>query len=80
MSMGAFLLLVPEQRKVLGWALGTFYMAILPGNVAQWMHHRNAFGLDTDEKRFLRLFGQPVLVAVALWSTGAVDDVGKGRS
>ena len=29
----------------------------------------DGFGLDTDMKRFVRLFFQPVLVALALWST-----------
>ena len=73
MAMGASLLLLPRQRKVLGWVLGSFYVAILPGNVAQWTHHRNAFGLNTDAKRLARLFGQPALVAVALWATGATE-------
>ena len=31
----------------------------------------SAFGLDTDAKRFARLFFQPALVAWALASTGA---------
>ena len=33
------------------------------------MHRRNAFGLDTDGKRFARLFFQPVLIYWALKST-----------
>lgn len=31
----------------------------------------DAFGLTSDTARFVRLFFQPVLVAWALWSTGA---------
>ena len=31
----------------------------------------DAFGLDTDQARLIRLFFQPVLVVWALWSTGA---------
>ena len=73
MAAGASLLLFPRQRKALGWALAGLYVAIFPGNLAQWKHNRDAFGLDTDEKRFARLFGQPVLVAWALWSTGALN-------
>ena len=46
-----------------------FFVAIFPGNVEQWLKKRDGFGLDTDRKRFLRLFFQPVLVAAALWST-----------
>jgi hypothetical protein len=32
----------------------------------------DAFGLDTDQARFTRLFFQPVLVVWALWSTAAI--------
>ncbi len=78
-AMGAALLFLPRQRKLLGWTLGAFYIAILPGNIAQWQHHRSAFGLDTDAKRFGRLFAQPLLVASALWSTGALDRARKQR-
>jgi hypothetical protein len=37
--------------------------------VSQWRNRRDAFGLDTDRKRLVRLVFQPVLVAWALWST-----------
>ncbi len=36
------------------------------------MHKRDGFGLDTAGKRLGRLFFQPVLIALALWSTGAL--------
>ncbi len=72
-ALGASLILLPRQRKVLGLVLGTFFVAVLPGNVAQWKYQRSAFGLNTDAKRLLRLFGQPPLVGWALWSTGALD-------
>ena len=49
-----------------------FYIAIFAGNIAQYTEHRDAFGLDTDTKRFARLFFQPVLVAWALWATDAL--------
>lgn len=72
-TLGAALLLAPEQfRQLVGSAAGGFFTAIFPGNIAQYQHHRSAFGLDTDTKRFARLFFQPALVAWALWSTGAV--------
>ena len=78
-AMGAALILLPRQRTILGFTLGAFYIAILPGNIAQWQHRRTAFGLDTDSKRFGRLFAQPLLVAWALWSTGAWDDLRRHR-
>lgn len=74
MTMGASLALLPRYRKQIGTTLAVFYVLILPGNVAQWKHSRTAFGLDTDTKRLLRLFGQPMLVAWALWSAGAYED------
>jgi uncharacterized membrane protein len=69
---GALLLLSGEKRK-LGWIAATFFTAIFPGNVSQLINHRDAFGLDTDRKRAIRLIGQPLLVAWALWSTHALQ-------
>jgi uncharacterized membrane protein len=72
-SLGASLLFAPKKlRGNVGWLAATFFTAIFPGNVAQAVHHRDAFGLDSDAKRIGRLFGQPLLVAWALWSTGAL--------
>jgi uncharacterized membrane protein len=68
-SLGAALLFAHRRRSLVGRIAALFFTAILPGNVAQWLHRRSAFGLDTDGKRFGRLFFQPVLVALALWST-----------
>ena len=47
-------------------------MAVFPGNIAQFTGHVDAFGLDTDTKRAVRLLFQPVLVAWALASTDAL--------
>lgn len=72
-ALGTALLLAKGKRRVpVGLAAAAFFVAIFPGNIAQWQHHRSAFGLNTDGKRFARLFGQPVLIAWALWSTGAL--------
>jgi uncharacterized membrane protein len=69
-GLGAALALAPRRhRELVGNAAAAFFTAIFPGNVAQLVHHRDGFGLDTDAKRALRLLGQPVLVAWALWST-----------
>jgi len=71
-SLGAALALAPARhRELVGNAAAAFFTAIFPGNIAQLVHHRDGFGLDTDTKRALRLLGQPVLVAWALWSTRA---------
>jgi uncharacterized membrane protein len=55
----------------MGWIVAAFFVAVFPGNISQYVNHRSAFGLNTDSARFMRLFFQPVLVAWALWSTGA---------
>lgn len=71
LGLGALLLTQRRHRAVVGWATAAFFVAIFPGNVAQYVEGTDAFGLDTDRARFTRLFFQPVLVAWALWSTGA---------
>jgi uncharacterized membrane protein len=66
--LGLAFLLLPRHRRVLGLVLALFFVAVFPGNVAQYVEHRDAFGLDTDRARLIRLFFQPVLVAWALWA------------
>jgi uncharacterized membrane protein len=70
-ALGAAMILARRQRAVVGLALAAFFVLVFPGNIAQWLHHRDAFGLDSDAKRLVRLFFQPVLIAWALWSTGS---------
>ena len=55
-------------RGVVGGLLALFYIAIFPGNINQYVEGINAFGLDTDTARLIRLFFQPVLVFLALWA------------
>ena len=69
--LGALLLITRRYRRFVGWATALFFVAIFPGNISQYLTGTDAFGLDTDEARFTRLFFQPVLVLWALWSTGA---------
>lgn len=69
--LGAALILFPRQRVLVGWIVATFFVAVIPGNISQLANHADAFGLDTDLKRWLRLPFQPVLVAWTLWSTEA---------
>lgn len=56
---------------VAGLLAAAFFIAIFPGNINQYVEGISAFGLDTDQDRFVRLFFQPVLVIWALWSTSA---------
>jgi uncharacterized membrane protein len=69
--LGLSLLLWVRQRTTVGWVVAVFFVAIFPGNIAQLMEHRNAFSLNSDLARWLRLPLQPVLISIALWSTGA---------
>ena len=76
---GVALLALPKHRRITGLALAAFFVAIFPGNIAQYMEGTEAFGLDTDGKRLARLFGQPVLVALALWAAGLPERGGDAR-
>ncbi len=69
--LGSALIVLPKERRRIGVILAAFLVAVFPGNIAQYLHRRDGFGLDTDTKRLVRLFLQPVLVAWALWSTSA---------
>ena len=69
--LGAALIFVRRRRVAVGLVVAGFFIAIFPGNIGQWREGTDAFGLDTDTKRFVRLLFQPLLVVWALWSTGA---------
>ena len=73
-SLGAALIGFARGRVGVGLLAAAFFVAIFPGNIAQYLDGKDAFGLDTDRKRLVRLFFQPVLVVWALWSSGAWRD------
>lgn len=60
-----------RQRRWTGWLLAAFFVAVFPGNIHQAVAGNDAFGLDTPTARWVRLLFQPLLIAWALWSTGA---------
>ncbi|KQM82653.1 MULTISPECIES: hypothetical protein [unclassified Agromyces] len=68
-ALGSALVVLPKERRRIGWIVAAFFTAVFPGNIAQWRERRDAFGLTTDRSRFVRLFFQPLLVALAIWST-----------
>lgn len=70
-TLGGSLIVLRRWRVQVGWIVAAFFVAIFPGNIAQLVDRVDAFGLDTDTKRAVRLIGQPLLVLLALWSTGA---------
>lgn len=70
--LGIALIALPLRcRFILGWVVAAFFVAVFPGNISQYLTHTDAFGLDTDRGRAIRLLFQPLLVLWALWSTGA---------
>lgn len=65
------LVALPRYRVLVGWIIAGFFIVIFPGNISQFLTQTDAFGLDSDAARFIRLLFQPLLVVLALWSTGA---------
>jgi len=69
-ALGAGLVALPKHKRLFGGLLAAFFVVIFPGNIAQYVEGTDAFGLDTDRKRLVRLFFQPVLVVAALFAGG----------
>ena len=69
--LGLAVLALTRQRVLVGWIVAAFFVVIFPGNISQFVTQTDAFGLDSDAARFVRLLFQPALVWLALWSTGA---------
>lgn len=70
-ALGLGLIFLSRQRALMGLAAALFFILIFPGNISQYVNRIDAFGLNTDQARFIRLFFQPLLVIWALWATGA---------
>jgi uncharacterized membrane protein len=76
-TLGLGLLSTRRIAAYFGLAAALFFVAIFPGNINQYVEGIDAFGLDTDEARLIRLFFQPLLVIWALWSTSAISVIRK---
>ena len=69
-ALGTALILTPKRHEqTIGKIAAGLFIAVFPGNLAQYANKRSAFGLNTDGKRFTRLLFQPALVYWALKST-----------
>ena len=68
------LVLLPNKRALVGWIVAGFFVVVFPGNISQFVTGTDAFGLDSDTARAVRLLFQPLLVVWALWCTGAWRD------
>ena len=69
--LGLGLIALWKYRTFIGWTTALFFVAIFWGNISQYLNGTDAFGLNSDRARFIRLLFQPLLVAWALLSTGA---------
>ena len=70
-ALGVGLIALWKYRAQLGWLVAAFFVAIFWGNISQYVNGVDAFGLNSDSARLIRLFFQPLLVMWALGSTGA---------
>ena len=70
-ALGVGLIALWRYRAQLGWLVAAFFVAIFWGNISQYVNGVDAFGLNSDRARLIRLFFQPLLVVWALGSTGA---------
>lgn len=71
-ALGLALILFGKYIQWVGLVTAGFFIAIFPGNINQYVEGIDAFGLNTDQARFTRLFFQPLLVLWALWATSAL--------
>jgi uncharacterized membrane protein len=69
--LGIALVLFWKYRVPVGAITALYLLLISVGNIAQYLNGTDAFGLDSDRARFIRLLFQPLLIAWALWSTDA---------
>jgi len=70
-ALGVGLIALWRYRVQIGWIVAAFFVAIFWGNISQYVNGVDAFGLNSDRARLIRLFFQPLLVVWALGSTGA---------
>ena len=77
--LGIALIVSRRRLPIVGWIVAIFFVVIFPGNIAQFITGTDAFGLDSDASRFVRLLFQPVLVIWALWCTSAWSHWRRGR-
>lgn len=74
-ALGSSLVLTDKQhQEAIGRIAAAFFVAVFPGNISQYVNQRSAFGLDTNQKRLIRIFFQPALVLWALKSTQGIGD------
>ena len=71
--LGLAMIFLVGLKVWVGLSLAIFYILIFPGNISQYVNQIDAFNLNSDKARLIRLFFQPVLIFWALWCTGALS-------
>jgi uncharacterized membrane protein len=71
--LGLALVSATKYLPQVGVVVSMFFVAIFAGNINQYVQGIDAFGLNTDEARLIRLFFQPLLVVWALWSASSIS-------
>ena len=71
--LGVCLVSTERIRPFAGLATALFFIAVFPGNISQYLTQTDAFGLNSDEARAIRLLFQPLLVIWSLWATGGLS-------
>jgi uncharacterized membrane protein len=69
--LGLALASTSKWMPQIGLIVAAFFVAVFAGNINQYVQGIDAFGLDSDEARLVRLFFQPLLVVWALWSANS---------
>lgn len=78
-ALGLVTIFWVKKKVQIGWIYAIFLVIVFSGNLSQYTNGINAFGLDTDQKRLIRLFFQPVLILWILWSTNAMNSIFSGK-
>jgi uncharacterized membrane protein len=79
-TLGLSLIILFKFAPYVGLITALFFIAIFPGNISQLVTQTDAFGLNTDTARAVRLLFQPLLVVWSLWSTNAVSLLKRRRN
>lgn len=65
-------LLVPKWRRITGWALSAFLLAVLPANIYMALAGIPFGELSSPTALWVRVFLQFPLIALVLWACGSL--------
>lgn len=72
LALATAIITVPKKhRKKMGYITAAFLAAVFDGNYEQWRDRKDCIALDTDAKRFGRLFLQAPLI---YWALKSMDE------